>query len=105
MNTLHKLDNELPVMISYRILKIARALEPHAAIVNTLRNKLIEKYGVVEDGIKRVQPNTKEMKEFLKDFNEVLKQEVEVEFEPVKLPNDINISVRDLAAIEKLVII
>lgn len=103
LSTINKIGQvELPIKTSYDILRVVKALEPQAKIVDEIRNKLVEKYGGEE---KRVVPNTKEFAQFIEEFNPILQEEIEFrKLKGFKLPDDMKISLQDLALIEKLVI-
>lgn len=99
LTTINKLSQiEVPIKTAYEMLKTAKALETQGKIVESIRNKLIEKYG--KDG--RVLPGTDGFDKFIKELNPILQETINVKVPKFKLPEDIKISLRDLSNIEKL---
>lgn len=80
------LDVKLPFKISYRISKLVNnKLESELKIYNELRNKLITDLGEKnEDGNYQVK-DPKKLEEFTEKMQELLNQEVELDFEPLKV--------------------
>ena len=110
---------KMPVKISLAVLELKDLIKPIAGRVEELRNKLIREYG--EDGIKGFgvwpevlvpdpehegrslqEPNPK-WEPFVKDFGEVRAEEVELDFEPIALPESVELSPAALMALEKFV--
>ena len=91
------------VRVSMNLAKANVALRPHIEAVTEVRNKLIEKHAprtqpevddagkVLQEGgkILPIQPNSPEMEAFEKEWGELCKDKVEVNYEVVKLPEKI----------------
>lgn len=99
------LARDLPVKVSYKLLKAVKQLETQTNLVEKMRIDLLKKYGTEAKGTVSVEPGTDSHADFLKDFNEILVEEVEIEVEAVQLPDTILMSTDDLMALEKLVTI
>ncbi len=98
------LQMELPVKISYWVAKIAKKLDKELKNYYEQRIKLIQKYGVAIEKEIEIEKNGKKVKEkqktndwkllpeneviFNKEHKELLKVEVKIDMEPVKL-NDL----------------
>lgn len=78
--------NRLPVRTSLRARRTLRALRSAWAPVEEVRIALVQEHGKQDKaGNYTVQPGTPQMAAFLKDWLEVLAEEVEVEVEPIRL--------------------
>lgn len=104
---LQRLVNEkLPVLISYKLAKLANKLNEHFQIIEGVRQGLIKKYGAPTgdgSGIE-VKRDSENWVRFVEEFNELLAQEVELVVEKVKFANvtlDIEPSV--LMALEQFI--
>ena len=91
-------QKEMPIKTSYEMLKVGKALEAQAQIIEEIRKKLIDKYG--EEG--QVKAGTEAMNKFFEEFNPILREEIKMNIKKFKLPDDITISLQDLAGLEKL---
>lgn len=100
------LDKPLPVKAAWNLNKLVKAFDKELSDIEEFRVGLIKKLGQTgEDGNIKV-PDDK-MKDFVDGFNELLSQEVDVEFEPLPidaLGADATISAKDMMALEKLFI-
>lgn len=110
---------KMPVKISLAVLKLRELINPIARMVEEMRNKLIKEYG--KDGPKgfSIQPTilipdpehegrliqeaNPKWPEFIKDFTEVRAVEVELDFNPIALPENVELSPAALMALEKFV--
>lgn len=89
---LRKLGAEkLPWKVSYDLAILQHKLAPQYNVIEGVRNSLVQKYGKAKDG----KPNELEVDrdtdpeawvKFMQDWFQVLGEEVEIEFKPVKLP-------------------
>jgi len=97
---------EMPAAVSYQLAKFIKKMSEELIIVEEQRIKLVKKYSVAEDDTEQstmVAPEHQE--QFMKEFSDLLEQEVEIDFEPVKLSSlgDIVISPVDLVKLEKII--
>jgi hypothetical protein len=85
------LGQKFPVMVSYKLAKMAHVVQDQLHIITETRNALIEKHGTKEKGKpgKTVPPNTPAMEAFSKELAELLELEVELKIEKVKLPEKV----------------
>lgn len=95
------LDLELPINVSYKVMKLVNSLNTELKNIEEQRVKLVKKYSDSD------QNNVLEDKkqEFLKEFSLLLEEEIEVSWE--KLPissfgNDMKLSVNDLSKVSYL---
>lgn len=84
---LNKLVNlEFPVETSYELAKMIMKLNEQWKVVEMVRNSLIRKYGEEDEskkiGIRADSPN---YFKFVNEFNELMLQEIDIEFERVKI--------------------
>ncbi len=78
---------KIPVMVSYRLAKLAIRLSEPLKVIEDVRNGLVKKYGESDDkGQVSVNQEGENFAKFADEFNELMTQEVEVVFEKVKLP-------------------
>jgi hypothetical protein len=104
---LQKLVNEkLPVVVSYKLAKLANKLNEQFQIIESVRQGLVKKYGKpTEDGQSvSIKQDSEDWTRFVEEFNELMSQEVELVVEKVKFANvtlDIEPSV--LMALEKFI--
>ena len=113
---------KMPVKTSLAVLKLRELTNPIAGRVEEMRRKLIKEYGEVsptnpqdlhiqptilspdpEHEGRMLQEVNPKWAEFLKDFQEVRGVEVELECEPIVLPENIELSPAALMALEKFV--
>jgi len=93
-----------PVKTAYRVSKIVRILLAEYQLVEDQRRKMVQEMGEAsEDGETVVSEKNKA--QFLEDLNDLLTEEVEVDFEPLKfseIGGDIVLSAQEFAILEKL---
>jgi hypothetical protein len=98
------LNQKFPVMVSYKLAKLAQKIKEPALVIEETRNALIKKHGkpndrtgqaevtqtITEtvDGKEVAKPNPA-MAAFSEEWAKLLKLEVEVEFDKVKLPDKV----------------
>ena len=104
-------EKEWPIKVSFKVAELIAKINTPFENIEKVRNALILKYGVQDDD----NPNKFRMdvkldtySEFAKKHDELMEQEVEVEFETVKLPSkvsgeDVVIKPSLLLALTKLV--
>ncbi len=115
-------SQKMPVKTSLAVLKLRELIQPIVGMVEEMRRKLIQEYGVPSptnpqdfsvqptilvpdpemEGRMLQVPNPK-YEQFVKDFGEVRAEEVELDFEPIALPESIELSPAALMALEKFV--
>jgi len=93
------LDTELPVTVSYKMMKLVNKLNEELKTIEDQRIKLVQKYSTEEQG--NVSENNKD--KFLQEFSSLLETEIDLEWEkiPLKtLDNNLKLSVNDLTKVQ-----
>ncbi len=96
------LDTEIPVSLSYKLMKLINNLNTELKQVEEQRIKLVKKYSS-SDKESVVSDESKD--EFLKEFSVLLEEEVDIAWESVNLQNygdSIKMSINDLTKVEYL---
>lgn len=101
-------DREFPVKVSYGLAKMANKLNEQFKVIDQVRQGLIKKYGVQEGQQISVKADGPNFPKFIAELEELMNQEVEVVFEKVKLPEEVDgkplqIEPKILMALEKFV--
>jgi hypothetical protein len=77
----------LPIALSFKLARLAKAINAEAKVIFEERDKLIRKHGTKNaQGVFEVPPNTPEMEAFNADVKVLFAQEVPLDLEPVELP-------------------
>jgi len=86
-------QKDLPVKVSFGLAKMSIAMSEHYKAVEQIRNGLVQKYGKTD----KDRPNHCEVKsdsenypKFAEEITELMAQKVEVDFEKVKLPVEVD---------------
>jgi hypothetical protein len=104
-------DKEWPIKLSFKIATLIAKLNTALESIEKVRNPLIQKYGKpAEDNPNNliIDETSKDYPKFVAKFNELMAQEVEIEFDIVELPatvdgKDVSIKPRILMALEKFI--
>ena len=91
-DALQKLTNlDLPVKTSFQLARLTNLISGHYFAVNQVREKLIKKHGnpVKNTANFSIQPTDEHWPEFVNGLNELMAQEVELEFGKVLLPHTV----------------
>jgi len=84
-------EKDFPIKVSYGLVTLINKLASQVVIIEKLRTDLIKKYGTEDKGGNiAISPNTPKMTKFMDEFGILLSQEIDVDFEPVTLPFEIN---------------
>ena len=100
------MEHKFPVKISFGLAELAQKISPRLQIINDVRNGLIKTYGKKnKDNPQeiRVNPEDENFLKFIEEMNELLTQEVEIVFDKVKLPEDLEIEPSVLILLDKFV--
>ena len=100
------MEHKFPVKISYGLAKLAQKLNPQLQIIDDVRNGLIKKYGKQgKDNPQeiRVASEDESFPKFVEEMNELLAQEVEIVFDKVKLPEDLEVEPSVLMLLDKFI--
>ena len=85
------LDQKFPVMVSYKLGKLANKLSEQFKVIEDSRNGLIKKYGEKDDkGNLTVKQEGEKWEKFVAEFNELMAHEEEIVIEKVRLPEKVS---------------
>ncbi len=91
----------LPVKTSYALAKMIKKVQAELEIYDSERIKLCEKYG--RKNKQGYDIDESKMSAFNSDYEELLQQEAEIDYEPIALPDNVTISASDLLALEEFI--
>jgi hypothetical protein len=97
---------KLPIKTCYQLAKVAQLLSDHITIIGQMRDKLIKDYGTLpKEGPQRpsISPTDEAWPKFAEELGELMAQEVELEFNVVKLPLNFEIETWVIFALEKFI--
>ncbi len=98
-------DKELPIKVSYSLLKLLQGCSVEMETLEKARVKLVEKFtGEKEEG-KELQVLDENKEKFQKEFTILLSEKVEIKFEPILIDDlgDISLSTKDLIPLQKII--
>jgi len=97
---------KLPVKTSYELVKLATSLKDQMAVIEQVRDKLITTYGKPASnmpGGSQITPADEGFPKFAEELGELFNQEVEIEFNAVKIPMNFEIEPHILMALDKFI--
>lgn len=97
---------KLPVKTSYELAQLAHKLKNQIQIIDEVRDRLIATYGKPATNIpggSQITPADEGFPKFAEELGELLDQEIEIEFNIVKLPPTLEIEPYVLMALDKFV--
>jgi flagellar biosynthesis component FlhA len=100
------MKERLPVKVSYRLAKLAKKVNDQLAIIEEVRQGLVKQYGEPDEKGENIQilAGSKNMAPFLTDLNELMGQEVDIDSEIIKLPEEgLTIEPSVLLALDKFI--
>ena len=109
VRSLPKLTNkELPIRISYRLLKLLKSCSEEMETLEKSRIKLIKKYALdkKDDKVKEDMSVSDENKEkFQEEFTTLLEEEVEIDFKAIAIKDlgEITLTTNDLMSLQKII--
>ena len=85
------LGQKFPVMVSYKLAKLANKLQEPIKVIDETRRALVKKHGKKDEksGQDMVLPGTPEMEAFSKEWVELMTQVQEIDIEPVRIPEKV----------------
>jgi hypothetical protein len=95
--------DDIPVKYAFKIIKLVKKFDDDYAAIEEQRIGLIKKYGTEENGQVKINQNDENFSKFVVDFNELMKIEIEVDYEKVKIPDNITIPGNDLVSLEPFI--
>jgi len=99
------LERELPIRISFRLTKLIKELDPELQIIEKHRIKLVEKYGKKNEENGNTEVSGDSVADFSKEFNTLLEEELDIDYEPIPISSLENISLSpfDVLRLEKFI--
>lgn len=97
------LDKEIPIKAAWKLNRLIKGFDKELGEIEEFRISLVQKLGETgENG--QVQVPQEKMEQFVTEFNELLNQEVEIEFDPIDVDvfGDISVSAKDMMVLEKI---
>ena len=97
-------DKELPIKVSYRLLKFMKDCSTEMETMEKSRVKLVEKYSEPSEDKKDIKVKDENLEKFQTDFSVLLDEKVEIDFTPLSIDDlgDITFSANDLASLQKI---
>ena len=97
-------DKELPIKVSYRLLKFLKSCSAEMGPLEESRTKLVEKYSEPTQDIRDLKVKDENLDKFQTEFTALLDEEVEIDFNPLSIDDlgDISVSAKDLAPLQKI---
>ena len=86
------MEQKFPVMVSYRLAKMANKLNEQLKIIEDTRSALVRTHGEPDKANPKqmsVPQGSKGFDKFMDEFAELMNQEIEVKFDKVKLPEKV----------------
>ena len=102
------LGKEMPVKVSYCLATLASKLDGQYMIIDNVRQGLVKTYGEQDPRNPNqfwVNPSSDNYQKFQEELEELMAQEFEIVYEPVTLPDTIEIKPIHLMALEKFITI
>ncbi len=109
VRSLPKLTNkELPIRISYRLLKLLKSCSEEMETLEKSRIKLIKKYASEKKDDKEkkdMSVSDKNKEKFQEEFTTLLEEEVEIDFKPIAIKDlgEITLTTNDLISLQKII--
>lgn len=101
---LNKLSEmQLPLTVSYKLVKIVKKLNDEIESIEKMRQKLIKKHGKEEENGAVTVPEEKKQ-DFINEFTTLLNTKIKLDFEPISLQElkDLTMSVSDMGRLHFL---
>ena len=98
-------DKELPIKVSYSLLKLLQGCSVEMETLEKARVKLVEKFAEKKEKGKDLQVSDKNKEKFQKEFTTLLDEKVEIKFKPIAIGDlgDITFSTKDLIPLQKII--
>lgn len=92
-------QKQLPIAMTYKFLKLSKSIRAEGKTMEEARQQLVKTYST--DGQK---VDDDKVEDFQKEFTELMKQEVEIDWHPISIDSlgDIEMTVAELSQIEML---
>lgn len=97
------IDKEIPIKAAWKLNRLVKGFDKELGEIEEFRVGLVQKLGEEgEDG--QVSVPEDKMEDFVAQFNELLNQEVTIDFEAIDVDvfGDISVSAKDMMVLEKI---
>jgi len=99
------IEKEIPVTAAFRLQNLIKAFDEQLQIIEEYRVQLINKFGKKNEEKGEIEVPTKKMKDFMKSMNELLNEEVEIDYRPININtfgDDLRVTTKTLMILEKI---
>ena len=99
------IEKEIKVSLAFRITKLIKVIDQYLEDIEELRISLVNKLGVKNEETNTIEVPGKKMKQFSQSMNELLNEEVTIDFTPIpiaELGDDLELATKDLMILEPL---
>ena len=97
------LDKEIPIKAAWKLNRLIKGFDKELGEIEEFRISLVQKLGEAgEDG--NVSVPQEKMEQFVTEFNELLNQEVAIEYEAIDIDvfGDVTVAAKDMMVLEKI---
>lgn len=104
MKTLEKINSssELPAKVAYQFFRMSKALDERNQAFQSVRLKLLEKYGTKDETTGNFQVEGESLDTFKTEFDDLITEEFELEFSKIKYVESLNLSPIEMFAVENI---
>jgi len=97
-------EKELPIRVSYRLLKFLKQCSEEMETLEKARVKLVEKYSEETENKDSMKVSEENTPKFQEEFAALMEEEVEIDFTPIKINElgDIKVSTNDLMPLQRI---
>jgi len=99
------IEKEIPARAAFRLNNLVKQFDNYLTEIEQYRVKLINTYGTKNEEKGEIEVPPKKMRDFMKEMNELLGEEVEIDFKPININmfgDDLMLSTKDLMILEKI---
>ena len=89
------LKEKLPVYIKFKLHTLKKRMHDSVESMQAIQKELFEKYGYKDNGSYKIRMDSENYTIFTKEMEELSKQNVELEYEPIKLSTIENVESSD----------
>ena len=99
-------QKEIPIKTSFKLARFTKRVNEELVILDQARVGLVERYGSKDELTGQARVDEGNVKEFIKELNEVLKIEVDIDFESIKIEElgQVTLTAMDAIVFQKVII-
>jgi len=97
------IEKQIPIKAAWKLNRLIKSFDKELGEIEEFRVNLVQKLGDTgEDG--NIQVPKDKMSIFVEEFNELLSQEVDIEFDPIDIDvfGDVSLSAKDMLLLDKI---